>query len=76
MARQFKAISERTFVVADHSKVGRRTLARFTPLGDVDGLIADDGLPARERGALAEAGLQVLLASRLPPLEPRGESPS
>jgi len=76
MARQFKAISERTFVVADHSKVGRRTLARFAPLGDVDGLIADDGLPAQEREALAEAGLQVLLASRLPPLETKGESPS
>ena len=69
MARQFKDISERTYVVADHSKIGRRTLARFAPLAEVDGLLTDQGLDDASRRALERAGLAVLLAQALPPLD-------
>lgn len=75
MARQFKAISERTFVVADHAKVGRRTLARFAPLSDVDGLITDHRLAASARRELEDVGLDVLLADPLPPLATKGDAP-
>ena len=75
MARQFKAISERTFVVADHAKVGRRTLARFAPLSGVDGLITDDGLAPSDREALGGEGLSIVLARQLPPLDAGGEGP-
>jgi len=69
MARQFTAISERTYVIADHSKVGRRTLARFAPLAEVDGLITDRALSEATRLELEREGLAVLLASILPPLD-------
>ena len=66
VARQFKAISERTYVVADHAKVGRRTLARFAPLTEVHGLITDRGLPEATRSEIEGANLTVLLGRALP----------
>lgn len=62
VARKFTAVSERTFVVADHTKVGRRTLARFAPIGGVAGLITDAGLGPEPAGELEAAGLHVILA--------------
>ena len=62
VARAFKAVSERTVVVADHSKVGRTTLARFAPLAHLPMLITDRGLSEDWRRTLEGAGLEVVLA--------------
>lgn len=72
MARRFTAVSQRTLVVADHSKIGRRTMARFAPLDAVSGLITDDGITPSQRGELEDAGLAVEIATALPPLGTKG----
>lgn len=70
VARKFTAVSERTFVVADHTKVGRRTLARFAPIDGVTALITDPGLRAEQVDELEATGLRVVLA---PPTLTEGE---
>ncbi|HZJ08368.1 MAG TPA: DeoR/GlpR family DNA-binding transcription regulator [Trueperaceae bacterium] len=65
MARAFLAVSERAVVVADHSKVGRKTLAKFAPLSAIDRLITDESLSAEWREQLEHAGLCVELAPGL-----------
>lgn len=52
-------------VVADHSKVG--TVADFViaPLEQVDALVVDPGIGTEYRSQLAEAGLEVVVASEL-----------
>lgn len=65
VARAFKAVSARTMVVADHSKVGRKTLARFAPLASVTGLITDRGLDPERRRMLEREGLKVMVADAL-----------
>ncbi len=67
VARHFLAVSQRAVVVADHSKVGRTTLARFAPLTRVERLVTDAGLPRAQRAGLTEAGLNVDVAPTLPP---------
>lgn len=62
VARAFHAVSERTFVVADHSKVGRKTLARFAPLKTVPNLITDRGIDPDSLRTLEEEGVHVILA--------------
>lgn len=67
VARHFKAASRQTIVLADHSKVGHRTLARFAPLAEVDRLITDAGIDPADRAELERAGLTVEIAPVLPP---------
>lgn len=72
VARAFQAVSARTLVVADHSKVGRRTLARFAPLAAVPNLITDRGLDAASLAMLEDAGVRVVLADPPQATPPRG----
>jgi len=72
VARRFTSVSERTLVVADHSKIGRRTMARFAPLNAVSGLITDHGITPSQKRELEEAGLTVFSAAPLPPPATRG----
>lgn len=74
VARAFKAVSARTLVVADHSKVGRRTLARFAPLAAVPNLITDRGLDPASLRMLEDAGVHVVLADRPQTAHDRGGS--
>jgi DeoR family transcriptional regulator of aga operon len=69
MGRAFKGAADRVILLADHSKVGRRTFARFCRLPEVDLLITDDGLPADQRGELEAAGLHLLIAPVAPGIE-------
>jgi len=62
VARAFHAVSERTVVVADHSKVGRKTLARFAPLKTVPSLITDRGIDLGALRTLEEEGVHVFVA--------------
>ncbi|GII57134.1 transcriptional regulator [Planotetraspora thailandica] len=52
----------RVVVVADSSKVGRRAFARICPIGEIDTLVTDDGLPDEEAARLTEAGVTVIRA--------------
>ena len=65
VARAFLKVSERAVVVADHSKIGQKTLAKFAPLSATERLITDEGLSEVWRYQLAEAGLTVELAPGL-----------
>ncbi len=52
----------RVVLLADHSKIGQDHFVRFAELGDVDRFITDAGIDPRDRGELAAAGLEVVLA--------------
>ena len=65
VARAFLKVSERAVVVADHSKIGQKTLAKFAPLSATERLITDEGLSEAWQYQLAEAGLTVELAPGL-----------
>ena len=65
IARAFLGVSARTVVVADHSKVGRKTLAKFAPFSAAERLITDQGLSAEWLAQLAAAGLSVECAPNL-----------
>ena len=63
VARAFKASSDQTIILADHSKVGKSTFARFCPLSEADMLITDDGINQEEHDSLERSGLRVLVAT-------------
>jgi DeoR family transcriptional regulator, fructose operon transcriptional repressor len=55
-------IAARTVLLADHSKVGVVTLARYGELKQIDLLITDSGLPIADMRELGDAGLRVIRA--------------
>lgn len=63
VARAFQASSAQTIILADHTKIGQVTFARFCPLSGVDLLITDAGLTAAQQAILQAAGLKILIAS-------------
>jgi DeoR family transcriptional regulator, aga operon transcriptional repressor len=65
IARAFLSVSQRAIVVADHSKVGEKTLARFTTLQSIERLITNEGLNKAWLGKLEKAGLKVEVAKEL-----------
>jgi DeoR family transcriptional regulator, aga operon transcriptional repressor len=65
IARAFLSVSQRAIVVADHSKVGEKTLARFTTLQSIERLIIDEGLSKPWQNKLEKAGLKVEVAKEL-----------
>lgn len=60
--RAMIAAARRVVVLADHTKVGTETFARFGDLGDVDLLVTDAGLASAETVRLERAGLEVVRA--------------
>lgn len=65
VARAFLNVSERAVVIADHSKVGQKTLSKFAPFSAIDRLITDEGLSRTWQKRLAAAELTVELAPGL-----------
>ena len=63
--RSMIANADRVIILADHSKIGQKTLAKFAPLSATERLITDEGLSEVWRYQLAEAGLTVELAPGL-----------
>lgn len=55
-------------VLADHTKVGIVGLSTFMPLGEVDTLITDAGVPSRARAILEESVEHLVLAEVAPTL--------
>jgi DeoR/GlpR family transcriptional regulator of sugar metabolism len=62
MTSQMIAAAQRTIVVADSSKFGRKSFARIGPLGSMQVLITDKEPPDDLAHALAEARVEVLIA--------------
>lgn len=58
--RAMLAIAERTILLADHSKIGVASLARYGELHQIDMLITDTGLPEEDTQELEDAGLRVI----------------
>jgi DeoR/GlpR family transcriptional regulator of sugar metabolism len=54
--------AEATWVVSDHSKIGKIAPVLISPLSKVKRLITDPGLEAADRRALESAGVEVLIA--------------
>lgn len=69
IARAFLGVSARAVVVADHSKVGQKTLAKFAPLSAAERLLTDERLSSEWSTRLEAAGLTV---ERAPSLEAAG----
>lgn len=59
IVRRMAAQSERTVAVADSTKYGQIGFVSVLPLGDVDTLITDSGLPADARRDVEEHGVEV-----------------
>jgi DeoR family transcriptional regulator, aga operon transcriptional repressor len=65
IARAFLSVSKRAIVIADHSKVGEQTLARFAPLSVIERFITDEQLDTTWHKRLEKAGLNVEVARPL-----------
>jgi DeoR family transcriptional regulator, aga operon transcriptional repressor len=65
IARAFLSVSKRAIVIADHSKVGKQTLARFASIAAIERLITDEQLESRQGHELQQAGLTVEIARHL-----------
>ena len=56
------AHAERVVVVADHTKIGRLTMALISPISSVHVLITDAAVPESGLQALRDAGIEILVA--------------
>lgn len=65
VARAFLKVSMKSVVIADHTKVGERTFAKFAPLGATERLITDEGLSEAWQHRLETAGLRTERAPSL-----------
>jgi DeoR/GlpR family transcriptional regulator of sugar metabolism len=61
-ARAFASVADRVVVLADHSKIGKLTFARFSLLSEIQLLITDSDAEPEQLASLRQAGLQVLVA--------------
>jgi hypothetical protein len=62
MTSEMIAAAQRTIVVADSSKFGKRSFARIGPLGSIQVLITDKEPPDDLAQALHEARVEVIIA--------------
>lgn len=62
VAERMIAAGERAYVLADSSKIGRKSLTSYGGPEDVRALITDDGIDDAQRRALIESGLGIVVA--------------
>jgi len=55
--------ADEAIIVADSSKLGRQSLAHLCPLGDVQNIVVDDGIPAAWREQFRAAGVNLQIAT-------------
>ena len=55
--------ADEVIVVADSTKLGRRSLTHLCGLGDVRHLVTDDGIPETWRETIEAAGVELAIAS-------------
>jgi DeoR/GlpR family transcriptional regulator of sugar metabolism len=60
--RAFIAASRQLVLVADHTKWGTAGLSTFASWSDVDVVVTDTGLPAKDRKAVRDAGCDLVVA--------------
>lgn len=58
---QLRRSSDRTIVLADHSKFGKSSLARICSLREVDRIISDKGLSEKTAQAIRQGGVELTL---------------
>lgn len=63
IVRAMRARAERTILMADSSKYGRVGFAQVLDLRELSVIITDDGLSEKAREEIAEAGVELVLAS-------------
>ncbi len=64
VARALMSAADKTIIIADHTKIGKATFARFCPLTEVNMLITDNGISNQQRIGLEGTGLNVLVAEQ------------
>ena len=62
-ARAWLDVASTTVVLADASKIGRDTLARFAGAGEIDVLVTDERIDGASARALRDAGVDVRIAA-------------
>lgn len=60
--RKIHMRSAKTYLLADHSKIGQTALIQFTTLRDITGLITDSGLSDAHRRSLNKCGGRLIVA--------------
>jgi DeoR family transcriptional regulator of aga operon len=55
-------VARRTTVVADSSKIGRRSLTLIAPIDRIHQLVTDSSVRPEDRKALEGRGIEVLIA--------------
>ena len=54
------------YLLADHTKFGRRSMCRIAPLEKLKGVVSDSGLPKETRKAIRRLGLDVIVETDKP----------
>jgi len=60
--RRMMAAADEVILLADHTKFGRRALAKLCDLSDVDVIVTDDGLDPAVRASLASGPARLIVA--------------
>jgi DeoR family transcriptional regulator, fructose operon transcriptional repressor len=63
--RQMMRCADEVVVVADHTKIGRQALAFLCELSEIDTLIVDHELTAKQREMLDQAGARLVVAGEV-----------
>jgi DeoR/GlpR family transcriptional regulator of sugar metabolism len=61
VSRLMLSRSRRAYLMADHSKFGRRSMCRIAPLGKLKGVVTDAAPSAPHRKALKRLGVEVIM---------------
>jgi DeoR/GlpR family transcriptional regulator of sugar metabolism len=64
--RRMMEQAQQVVLLVDSGKFGQQALARLCGLGDIDIVVADAGLTAEQRGQVASAGVQLIVADAEP----------
>lgn len=62
LTNEMMAASEKTILLADSTKFGRRGFGKICPLEDIDIIITDDGIPDEMKEHIEEFGVTVIIA--------------
>ena len=54
------SVADRTAIITESAKFGRRALTRFASLDEVDLLVTDDGLDAADEAKLRSSGIEII----------------
>jgi DeoR/GlpR family transcriptional regulator of sugar metabolism len=65
--RQMMRCADEVVVVADHTKIGRQSLAFLCEFDSIDTLIVDGNLSSEQRKLIDQAGVDLILTDNAPP---------